>query len=313
MGFSFNDWNSTEIDEIFDQLFYMQWLRPENVMWDLPAVLLTAPHIRQDIKKVEIGIGNGCSSFTVLGGTFKKEYDWYYNVNLDGYWDNSDIYDHYSGNNLKKFIEKAPDTQFEIAFDHKENLLKQAKEIGATKGYQVVDANNPIKLPDVKLVYSNMLYWLDDYETVLANIADQLETGSKIITVFPSSKFQSYNRSYAQENQFWKLINRGRADVHMHPVDILDMEKRIAPKCNLKLVEATSYLSKETLNIHDIGLRPFSPALIKMANYMSPEQRMEVKEEWCEGFRPILQELVNQELHTGHNDGGFNFFCLEKI
>jgi hypothetical protein len=55
-----------------------------------------------------------------------------------------------------------------------------------------------------------------------------------------------------------------------------------------------------------------SPQLIKMANNLSPETRLEIKEEWCETCKIALVELLDHELKYGSIEGGFEFVVLSK-
>ena len=56
------------------------WLRPETALWDAITAKQLAPHLVGKRNILELGIGNGYFSFLLLGGRFKPEFDWYYNV-----------------------------------------------------------------------------------------------------------------------------------------------------------------------------------------------------------------------------------------
>ena len=49
-----------------------------------------------------------------------------------------------------------------------------------------------------------------------------------------------------------------------------------------------------------------------MANNLSPETRLEIKEEWCETCKIALVELLDHELKYGSIEGGFEFVVLSK-
>jgi hypothetical protein len=110
----------------------------------------------------------------------------------------------------------------------------------------------------------------------------------------------------------WTLINRGRADLGMWSMDEQPFARMIEKVGRFVIEDCRSYLSRQTLTVHDIGLRPFSPYLIRMANRLPADERLEIKREWCEGLRPLLTELVEEELEAGKRDGGFNFYVLRR-
>ncbi|MBF0249329.1 MAG: hypothetical protein HQL35_01735 [Alphaproteobacteria bacterium] len=300
------------IDQYIEDMMYMQWLRPENVPWDVHAAKLIAPHVRVPDSKTEIGCGNGFTSFSLLGGRFKKEFDWYYSVATKGFWENKDIYDVEASLDFRKFVHTSPAFAYDLAVDHKENLVNQALAVGSAREIRVHDANVPLDLSTADMVFSNMLYWLDDPVEVFGWISRNMKPGARLVTVFPNSNYKGYSRSFKQENLLWTMLNRGRADENFWSLDPDAFEALLARDTDLKVVEHALYLSRQTLSVVDIGLRPFSPHLIKMANVLGAEKRFEIKTEWCEDLMSMIRELALQELEDGPKDGGFNFYVLQK-
>lgn len=300
-------------DYRIDDFLNMTWLRPENVVWDSMASFLISNELLKDNKKIlDIGIGNGYFSFMTMGGRFKKEYDWYYNVNTNGFTDNEDIYNTIKINNIKDFIQKPTVKKIELAIDHKDNLLKQVDQLDFVNKTIVHDANKSISFSEIDIVYSNILYWLNDPIKVLQNIDNQLNNGTKVVLVFPNENFYKFARSYNKESKIWTLLNRGRADSIMWNMNIKEFEKQLTNKTNFKIEKFQTYLSQFNLQTWDIGFRPFSSPLIKMANSLSYETRMEVKEEWVETAKPFVYNIMEDEILNGSKNGGFNFVVLGK-
>ena len=296
-----------------DEFLYMNWLRPEGVVWDAMASKLIGEELLQSNNILEIGIGNGYFTFMTLKGRFKKSYDWYYNVNIEGFWDNQDIYNSVNVSNIQDFIEKSPCKRLNSAIDHKENLLSQANQLNFVDDLICMDANEPLEFANIKTVYSNILYWLKDPMKTLQNIETNLESDGKVVLVFPNSHFLEYCQSYQNnKSTIWKLINRGRANSMMWFSDIDKFSKNIQTYTNFKIERSQRYLSKLTLNTWDIGLRPLSPHLIKMANNLPADKRLEIKEEWCDTCRKFIYELLENEIEKGNKEGGFNFVVLRK-
>lgn len=109
----------------FEQLLNVYWLRPETALWrelDIRAMRqfeFTSPSL-------DLGCGDGMFSFIRAGGTVSNQFDAFRSVaNLDKYFENVDIYDAYEKNE-PSIVVKPPGYKIEVAFDHKENLLKKA-------------------------------------------------------------------------------------------------------------------------------------------------------------------------------------------
>jgi len=290
----------------------MMWLRPENVVWDAVASHLVGEALRNGGRIADIGIGNGYFSFMTLGGRFKKAYDWYYNSDPRGFWKNLDIYDHLADVDIASFVDVPASQRIHQAIDLKPNLLAQVGQLGIADELLVADANEDFALAEVDTIFSNILYWLDSPFEVLKRLSRKLSSGGRLVLLFPNRDFVRNCRSYARENTVWTRINRGRADTLMWTMDLAEFRTIIARETELEVERATRYVSHLTLQTWDLGFRPFSPHLIKMANSLSPETRLEIKEEWCSTAMPFVEYLLENELENGPREGGFNFVVLRK-
>lgn len=298
--------------EMLSGFLYMNWLRPEVVIWDTVASQLIGSELIKSSNIMEIGIGNGCFTFMACGGRFKKEYDWYYNVDTAGFWKNRDIYDAFTCCDIAEYIASPSPIRIKLALDHKENLLKQAAQLGFIDNLHVVDANDDFDFSGIDTVYSNILYWLKDPLQVLRNLDKRLSSGAKAIIVFPNSDFYKNCSSYSRSTELLKLLNRGRGDTLMWTMN-MDQFSKVISKTGFVINHYVKFLAPSTLKIWDIGLRPLSPHLIKMANGLSPELRSEIKMEWCETCMRFLDEMAELELSEGPDRGGYNFVVLSKI
>jgi SAM-dependent methyltransferase len=288
------------------------WLRPESALWDAIAAKQLAPHLVGKRNILELGIGNGYFSFLLLGGRFKPEFDWYYNVATEFFWENADIYDFDSGVSMEQYIEKKPDTRIQVALDHKQSLLNQAVRLGFVDTLIQHDCNESLPRGQFKTVYSNILYWLNDPFRTIDDIASVLTSGGELIIAFPNADFYRTCRSYNTKDGLWELINRGRGNHIMWHMDIPDFEREIVQRGFFDVVCTQRYLSPTTLKIWDIGLRPLSVMLIKMANALSPEKRLEIKQEWCDTLLKFAEPLLAEEMEQGSIHGGFNLVKLVR-
>lgn len=288
------------------------WLRPESAFWDAIAAKYLAAHLagKQDI--LELGIGNGYFSFLLLGGRFTPEFDWFHNVATEGFWENADIYDHDSGVSMEQFIAHKPSTRIRVALDHKQSLLNQASRLGFVDTLAQHDCNLPLPDGCFTTAYSNMLYWLNDPLGAIDDIARVLRPGGELIAAFPNSDFYRACHSYNANEGMWKLINRGRANHIMWHMDLPDFEREITQRGLFEIASAQRYLCPTTLKIWDVGLRPLSIPLIKMANALAPEKRLEIKQEWCDTLLKFAEPLLEEELELGRSIGGFNLVKLVR-
>lgn len=289
------------------------WLRPESAYWDAIAAKHIADELVGRKNILEIGIGNGFFSFLMLGGHFKPEFDWFYSVNTQGFWENEDTFDCDAGVAIASYIESPPHTRIKFGVDHKQALLSQAARLGFVDKLVQHDCNLPLSVnTEISTVYSNILYWLNDPMQSLHQIGDVLSPGGEFVAVFPNSDFFKTCTSYTNEDALSKLINRGRANHIMWYMDLQEFEQEIARRGMFELKSSRRYLSPLTLKMWDIGLRPLSIPLMKMANSLSPERRLEIKQEWCDTLMRFSAPLLEHELEYAESSGGFNLVRLVK-
>lgn len=290
------------------------WLRPESALWDAIASTLISKY---DIisPSLDLGCGNGIFSFITAGGSFSIDYDWYINVEPEGFWEDKDIYNVCKISSLKEYILELPKYSFTFGLDHKPNLLAQAKALNLYKNLIEHDANKSLPFEDGQLetVFSNILYWLSEPKSSLKEIYRILDKNGLALLCIPNKKFLEYCFTYRWEEKnssLLKKLNRGRSE-NMHWVVDYKEFAGCAKDAGFKVVHHQYYLSRLTLTIWDIGLRPLSAVLIKMANALNPEQRRTIKREWMETVLDFLLTLYEMEINS-KEEKGFHFFVLEK-
>lgn len=292
----------------------INWLRPENALWNATASTLISKY---EIipPSLDLGCGDGIFSFITAGGNFSTDYNRYINVNTEGFWENKDIYDTCNLDRLEGYIMEYPKYSFVFGLDHKSNLLKQAKALDFYDNLIKHDANRELPFEDrkFKTIFSNILYWLDDVQKVLKEIYRILDKDGITILCIPNTKFFEYCFSYQwkeKQSELLRLLNRGRSEC-MHQAFSYDDFKALTQKIGFKVLEHFYYLSPLTLKIWDIGFRPLSPLLIKMANGLNIENRRAIKAEWIETIVKFLLPLYEMD-NKSKDEGGFHLFVLNK-
>ena len=291
------------------------WLRPENALWDAIASSLVCKYEIVP-PSLDLGCGNGIFSFITAGGDFSIDYDWYMNVDTEGFWENNkDIYDACRVENLDRFIIKKPRYTFSVGLDYKINLLKQAEALNFYQSIVEYDARQPLPFEDgqFKTVFSNILYWLTDLKKSLDQIYRILDRDGIAILCMPNTKFLHYCFTYhwKKENSgLLRLLNRGRSESMHWTISYKDFSI-LAKRVGFDIVDHFYYLSPIILKTWDIGLRPLSPLLINMANKLNLKDRKAVKLEWIETVTNFLLPLYEIEKNS-KDEGGFHLFALKR-
>jgi hypothetical protein len=95
-------------------------------------------------------------------------------------------------------------------------------------------------------------------------------------------------------------------------MDLPEFEREVDRRGVFEVASARRYLAPKILKIWDLGLRPLSVPLIKMANSLDPARRTEIKEEWCETLMQFAEPLLAEEVEQGSRAGGFNLVRLVR-
>jgi len=304
-----------DIQNIIKTHLNVNWLRPEKALWDtIASILLKNYEIIPP--SLDLGCGNGFFNFITAGGTFSLDFDWFKNVDLEGFWDNRDIYDVCLNDDFKEFIVDKPAYSFTYGLDHKKNLLAQARGLHFYDHLIYHDANDPLPFDSESLntVFSNILYWLPDQGKILLEISRLLKKGGRAIFCLPNVNFYDFCPSYKwreTNSELLRLINRGRSDC-LHWATTVDEFGFIAKNVNFEIVDHHFYLSPLILKIWDIGFRPLSCLLIGMANSLADDKRKSIKAEWIETAYSFIKSLYELEKQS-KEEGGFHLFVLQKF
>ena len=141
-----------------DEHLNVNWLRPESALWNAIASTVVSQY-KLVPPSLDLGSGNGFFSFITAGGGFSPNYDWYRNVNPDGFWENRDIYDTFVATPKRNWIVKEPSYQIDCALDAKINLLCQTQALEFYRHFVLADANLACLLRTIRFrVFSPIFY-----------------------------------------------------------------------------------------------------------------------------------------------------------
>ena len=301
-----------KLKQRIDQYLSVNWLRPETLLWDVPLSLLVDPYLKQKGKKLEVGIGNGINSFVTLGGKFYESFDSYSNLNSSSFLKSEDIYNTFK-QKRQKIIKKYVKERFDLVIDHKQNLLKQAKLLNISKKYIKYDCNNVLELNNkFDLVYSNILYWLNNPFFNLKNFNNILNPNGILLFILPNENFYKYCKSYKSKEKFWKLLNLKRNKHYNFNYKKKDIKYKLNKMNCYKIINIKSFFSKKSCNIWDVGTRLLSSELIRMTKNLNQREKMKIKINWCKKLYPLIYHLVLDEIRES-NTGAFDLYILKKV
>lgn len=305
----------------FEQLLNVYWLRPETALWrelDIRAMhqfKFTSPSL-------DLGCGDGMFSFIRAGGAVSNQFDAFRSVaNLDKFFENVDIYDAYEKNEQSIVVEP-PGYQIDVAFDYKENLLKKAMQLNIYIESKVGDANRPLPFPDESFnsIFSNIVYWLDDPQSVLKEISRILRPGGRVCLMLPNQslpEFSFYNQLHVKSGdpkwEFLQRLDRGRFTDNIRQAKSRHEWEAHLGNADLNIVGHVTHLSKLVIQIWDIGLRPLFPVLKKMTDQLPPENYLDIKSEWCDTIRHFLEPVLELDNDlNGASEPAFHCYIVEK-
>ena len=309
---------------VLKELLNVYWLRPESALWRSIDI-----EVMKDFEicgnSLDLGCGDGVFSYIRGGGKFDISFDDYQSIgNLEKYYDNEDIHDVFLEGYSPK-INRKPNYLFSTALDHKKNLLLKAKKLNFHQDYILHDANKDLPFEDHTFdsIFSNILYWLDDIQKSINEISRVLKTGGQVALMLPNktmSEFSFYNNLYVKTQdiryKFLEKLDRGRNSSNIKVSKSYKEWRSIFDNSGLKVLEHKTHLSKTTIQIWDVGLRPIFPVIYKLVNAVDDSDKLiTVKKEWIELFMNYLKPLYDLELSGLIDQGvekGFHYFVLEK-
>ncbi len=292
-------------------IYEYYWMRPENALWRARDF-----QVLEDVKFehpiLDFGAGDGAFSFLRAGGRLSPHYDAFSEtMDTSNFFRGADIYDQF--NNLSSnVVQEKANYRIDVAFDLKANLLSKAEKLDFYDQIVVGNGNDLLPFSDghFKTVFSNILYWLKDPLGATQELSRITESGGKIVLTVPSDQLSSYSfyKKYFLEKgrpaaaKFLELLDFGRLANNIKVSKSGDDWENIFAQCGLEVTTRRNYISGALARLWDIGLRPFSPFMIEMANKMGREERAAIKARWVDetyelfkGFLDVQADLEKEE------------------
>ena len=305
----------------FNQLLNAFWLRPETALWrEIDIRAMTPFEFRSP--SLDLGCGDGLFSFIRAGGCFDESFDAFRSMaGLNNFFENVDVFDAFD-ESLSPVVTKRPSYQIDVGFDHKENLLKKSARLGLYRDLKVGDANRVLPFEDQSFnsLFSNIVYWLDEPQSVVDEIARVLRPGGRACLMLPNQtlpEFSFYNQLYVKTGDpkwsFLEKLDRGRFTDNIRQSRSSKEWEDMFASAGLRVAGHANHLSKTVIQIWDIGLRPLFPVLLKMTESIAPEKLNEIKREWLATLHQFLNPIVQMDEKLGQGEEhAFHCYILEK-
>ncbi len=305
----------------FGELLNAFWLRPETAMWrELDIRAMASFEFRSP--SLDLGCGDGLFSFIRAGGRLDEKFDAFRSIgDLDKFFENADVFDAFDKSTAPVVMHE-PGYKIDCGFDHKDNLLSKANQLGLYRNLKTGDANLPLPFPDQSFssVFSNIVYWLDMPERAIAEIARVLRPGGQACLMLPNHtlpEFSFYNQLFAKTGDkdwaFLEKLDRGRFADNIRQARVGQAWEAMFETAGLRVVTHVSHLSKVAVQIWDVGLRPLFPVLCKLVNAADPSKLTEIKREWIATLKQFLEPIVQMDRKLELDaEPAFHCYVLEK-
>jgi SAM-dependent methyltransferase len=305
----------------FDELLNVFWLRPETALWrEIDIRAMSSFTFRSP--SLDLGCGDGVFSFIRAGGRLDERFDAFRSVaRLDKFFDNADVFDAFD-ESVSSVVIRRPSYEIDCGLDHKENLLKKARQLGFYRELKHGDANRPLPFPDHSFnsVFSNIVYWLDDPQEVVAEIARVLRPGGQACLMLPNRtlpEFSFYNQLYVKTGDpdwaFLEKLDRGRFSDNIRQARSKETWEAMFQRAGLRIDRHVTHLSKTIVRVWDIGLRPLFPVLRRMTDAIAPDGLAAIKHEWVSTLRQFLEPMVLLDRRLcGEAEPGFHCYVVGK-
>lgn len=307
----------SNLDRLLKEYLNIYWLRPESsLLRTIDALVLAGVKFKRP--SLDLGCADGLNSYILQGGSFNYEVDAFLetlDLSAKNFFEGRiDIYNYSS----HKFPEvKSPPCKFDVGLDWKQDLLNKAEKLNLYEQLIQHDANKPLPFADNQFnsVFSNIIYWIKQVDLALSELRRVITPNGKIHLLLTSDTLKQFLIYNYYKKYGWEWIKNLDMGRHAHACHYLDAKQwnKHFYKAGLKIEKHTKYLSARVFQISEIGLRPISPVLIKMANLLTGEKRKEVKEQMIKYLFYLSKPLFKSGWLIGKNGPQtFHYYVLSK-
>lgn len=273
------------------------WLRPETALWRA-CDILAMRDFRMNAPSLDLGCGDGVFSFIRAGGIPADDFDVFSVENLDRFFENVDVYD--APGRASVGIMRNPNYTITVGLDHKNNLLSKARALNLYEKLFEWDANTRLPFNDGSFysVFSNVIYWLENPLVALQEIRRILRPTGEACLLLPDAALGEYRLGIEE-------LDRGRTDNIKH---MRSDWGAVIEDAGLVVKSHSQYLSEPIIQLWDIGLRPFFPAIKALVDAVPAAQLPTVKARWVEICEKFMVPMLEKD-----SPGAFHCFIVAPM
>jgi SAM-dependent methyltransferase len=275
---------------------------------------------------MDLGCGDGTTSFIMLDGTFGPEFDVFHSVQAGEQNILSESRREYSGsladhtgdfyNNYDPAwsryltVTESPGWTYGIGLDWKEPLLQKSRDVGIYKSLVRHDANESLPFPDASqdFVFSTIIYWIADTQSALQEVSRVLKPGGIFAFSCPDLNITQYTLASMLKQYAYpaiQILERGRhSNWERHAQDRTAWDNNLA-SVGLRVVEYKRFHSALQILLGETTIRPLLRAYDTLYQNLLPHHYqifLEFKTTWVEEVYRLLepatdaQYMKNQEM-----------------
>ena len=284
--------DNKEHEELFDEFFSLNWLRPESAL-----INFTDARILLDFKKnylkyplLDLGCGEGLFTSILFGARINRTYDAYESIDFS----KTDIYNTYT--ELPNDFFRVRPSPIGFGVDIKETAVMKANDLGTYDEVRLGDIRKmPFENESVNSVFSNIVDNIkeEDLDIVFEEVNRVLKTGGYFVFTTPTRRFREFLRYYNKAQDFKKQgdmdkcslfleFDRGRSEWEPRP---LSLWVKLFEKTSFEVVEYVEYGDKNMVQLWDTGFRPFFHHLMGIRNTL-------IKNDMLLPVKEIVVEII---------------------
>ena len=266
---------------------------------------------------MDLGGGDGIFSFLYCGGKLHPDYDLHREASLDPS-KAGNIYDFTQELGDIRVVERAalncPFTNLDIS----QALLARSRRLNMYKNYIKHDISKANSFDDHKYdcIFSTILMYFDNPRLALENIKRKLRKGGVMTCCVPLPRYANNTFPCKYSNlpeiqRFVELIDAGRT-ARRKRIWAIDEWIDHFESVGFSVSSYQTYLSDEAVQMLELSTRLASPALIKIYNEQSIENRREHKMSLVDAISPVLSAFLEAESTLSARQGGnyVAFMCV---
>jgi SAM-dependent methyltransferase len=319
----------------------LHWLRPDNALWVYGFAHTFGELCKQMTETgstMDLGCGDGTTSFIMLDGEFDVRFDAYYSIQVESANmesmtkrsssgslkdESGDFYNTYTENwktMVDSAISKYSLTQYTVGADWKDSLVKKANDLGVYESVAEFDANispYPFEKSQFNFIFSTIIYWLNDPAKVLKEVHRLL--GEDGIFAFSAPKPEILNNTLVSMMSDYRYplldrLDRGRHNNWERHTRNLNDWKGIIQSAGFEIIEYKQFHPSLQIAFGETNIRTLLGSYNVLYDRLLPDHEdifLEFKEKWCAEMEQLTTPFSDVDYYDSLEQC-YHAFVLKK-